>query len=1493
MSLNFRGTNFNFDPNTATQSVDEYLSGGPKVAAPVSTEPVQQEEKPLSRIERAAQNAMQQNQQREDNRFEQPVREQPVDTQEQSARPTSVLQDIGNIQQAPEPGVDTRAVAPDTGQFWNGTPSSITADQYAEWAFNFNDETPPPTGIPQSILNPYIEPTPEPVSQSWSNTAGISEDPTDDVLDKFEQYVPSNPAVKHSEYKVFEEAAKLDAVSDEPVSSGELLENREEEDSNTQERMDRTQKGITKDLTWGFFPLTGDTLTHDEDGSPRVVHSSDVSDELAISLANAGWDPYSAPIDMKRALFVGFQSYHSMSIDRNGKMFHKNQPEDGANKEPERLVISDTEFIKYLRTTRTNARAWGDPFFNSQPGYKFAGKVRYPNLMTSLYLDFWTTKQNDNNLLKGVSKETLRDRNVKQWVEVVEPALMAEADVAQREAVLDMRDAVVLMSKGIGKADTFKRRAEKQTLNEVLDVEKQIEMDTALSENLLDSYKATSEYALRARERLRRERDYGHKKRRVRTYRDSNKELDETVVNIATSGEPLLVDRVFRMIASLGVVAGTAARIPLAVSAPFEAAQGLGIHSVNTMWRSFNLSRTYLDGETFRPVTKEILNEVTPEMVSEVMGAMNIIESVANGFDTIMAKIMNGDSLAQPGLIKRNAQAGQEVDTKSQKLTNALSDLSAASMDITTGEYAFRHMRVRLWLKQTLLNLQDPNLDSGLYVDQQDVLNGLRTDPQGTIHKLLQMEAGKMALQDVSNTTMGGIDPVVNFMMLMGTRYPRSEFLIRAATSWFWRYGWRATMRIIPLSNTAMYAIKTFGIDPARRWRGHAEGEIQDSRQYLYAGQEDKMTGLAMNFQLDCVQFGGTAFAATLVCLTMLALGGGIEPPDDEDRFGHLWYEWKIGGVPIKESWYSNDLFGVGMPTAIAIMAALHSGDHAAGQIFWNGATDKVYGGSPLGSLADTFDMLNNFNRNYVEAQMRSEGNLDAGKIEMDNFFWTQMRGFAIRRGISTFEPAVIRDFYNDFGFLRPGEAARSKNVIWNDKTNDPNDPDTLNDVQQVTYAESELRRNIYNSPFAGMFMNILTGAGFDNGTNGKTGYMRYQMPEIARIDETQKSLADLLRVFDSEGNQVAIDQWEPEQKAQIVNQTLDIIASGDPSWLAQQGYVIPYDARISATLYLEERKQLLWNLVYRKDEIKGYFSDDYEENDRMMSDEFDKTKAEVKRLDALKANLWSDQLPYSPTKYGRWETSYRTRYFYKESGDAANPLTMMFDTVFNKGRGVGIDLYASGDNKSPILPWGAVQNPWDSFNAQTPAAWQGDLTDYEMIEKRDKGVTIAQGSNQGKNLWDLETGGQGRSMQGGQAWDPTLVFPERGHFAQDQPFIKKPSSDEFKALAQKLGYAVNSGGTSTKLKSDDLSGLNVDLQAELVDMESAENKASNSWRSYGGGGGGGGYTPNIYSHAGFSLNGGKPQGIYTQTPYRTNFDYLRPSVETKGSREAYRREDI
>ena len=65
--------------------------------------------------------------------------------------------------------------------------------------------------------------------------------------------------------------------------------------------------------------------------------------------------------------------------------------------------------------------------------------------------------------------------------------------------------------------------------------------------------------------------------------------------------------------------------------------------------------------------------------------------------------------------------------------------------------------------------------------------------------------------------------------------------------------------------------------------------------------------------------------------------------------------------------------------------------------------------------------------------------------------------------------------------------------------------------------------------------------------------------------------------------------------------------------------------------------------------------------------------------------------------------------------------------------------------------------------------------------------------------------------------------------------------------------------------------------------------------RSYSGGGGGSSYNynPKIYSNS-KNVSSDRAATIYSKTPYSAQTSsYLRPGFSTKGSREAYRRQDF
>jgi hypothetical protein len=243
---------------------------------------------------------------------------------------------------------------------------------------------------------------------------------------------------------------------------------------------------------------------------------------------------------------------------------------------------------------------------------------------------------------------------------------------------------------------------------------------------------------------------------------------------------------------------------------------------------------------------------------------------------------------------------------------------------------------------------------------------------------------------------------------------------------------------------------------------------------------------------------------------------------------------------------------------------------------------------------------------------------------------------------------------------------------------------------------------------------------------------------------------------------------------------------------------------------------------------------------------------------------LFSDEIPYSALKYNRWETNYRPVYTWKPGTEKEGQVASVFDYRMHPDS-ISFEMYASGDHKSSLLPWLTVDDRGaNTYDEQTQVGWQTDDTDMDFVMDRAKDYVIPQGVNKGKKLIDVLTGegavGPG-SVPSAAYEQGKLLTGSRALVAQQRE-EKKLDPDDFKQDYEKK--AVESKGGTTPYRR---------------------------YKRYSGGGGS--YSPQIYSHPAYSLNADRPAGMYAKIPSYTRFDYLRPSVATKGSREAYRREDF
>jgi hypothetical protein len=327
---------------------------------------------------------------------------------------------------------------------------------------------------------------------------------------------------------------------------------------------------------------------------------------------------------------------------------------------------------------------------------------------------------------------------------------------------------------------------------------------------------------------------------------------------------------------------------------------------------------------------------------------------------------------------------------------------------------------------------------------------------------------------------------------------------------------------------------------------------------------------------------------------------------------------------------------------------------------------------------------------------------------------------------------------------------------------------------------------------------------------------------------------------------------------------------------------VIPYDARYYTAQYLWASKNAIenewqdrrasgeWNVFYTYDRNRNWLMNQEKQNAAYIEKEAKKAEGQ-KLLDML----YSDEIPYSAAKYHRYETNYRPVYTWKEGTERAGEIAFEWD-YFAHRDDIDVEWYASGDRKSGFLPFLTVQNPENTFNAETGVAWQTEDTDLEWIRQQLGDAEFTRGMFEGEVVIDQLTG-DGRVGPGAPAdapWDDTrLLTGSRALVPARMPLIDK------------IPYI--SGGT-TDLWTGDLGELGV-----LKPDQEPDDKSGGGWNSSGWSSGGGGYVPNIYSRPAYSINPDKPAVLYSKNPSYARFDYLRPRVATKGSREAYRREDF
>lgn len=545
---------------------------------------------------------------------------------------------------------------------------------------------------------------------------------------------------------------------------------------------------------------------------------------------------------------------------------------------------------------------------------------------------------------------------------------------------------------------------------------------------------------------------------------------------------------------------------------------------------------------------------------------------------------------------------------------------------------------------------------------------------------------------------------------------------------------------------------------------------------------------------VDMAHMSMTAVAA-LLAMTV----GGIEPPEDEDKWANEG-EWTICGFRVSMNWWLKDVLGLTLPLAITWKSALLGKP----QFFtlFDSLSDAVMSnpwikvGDIVSAIVDPDEATNELSE-AIEAYSNYPGGAPDGM--------EYIMGSAGAFGLSYLGQFITPGFVKELTRVLPKWEHSSNKIYIEDITGSNTDPTYRTTL--TTFQDAQIRKVTKGNVFLGLLADMF------NDTS--TGYTVWEMPRQTVADPTQIAFMNHYSIHNTDGTLKDPD----EIQATCLELVYMLQSYGDADKLRSAGFYIDYDTRAAVSKLLSDFKTYV-KQYYQQVSIDTNDLDPAvlgvgsiiagSENGKEIVSSYNALIAEIESMHDL---LWDDKLMSGLTYYNRYNTTWDE------------------DLYGN--------IYATGyrDNLAGLLM------PFKVAPTTSTAGWDEDWATVSAVT--------------GEPMYD-------RNDNGLRALIPANI----DDWGQKDDDGNVTYSDLYKLLWGKngLGYGNGNGGSG----------------------------GGYSRRS-----GGGGYssTPRIYAP-----NSGSPRYSTPDAQYRFNRPitnvglndyYLRPGFETKGSRKAYRREDI
>ena len=745
---------------------------------------------------------------------------------------------------------------------------------------------------------------------------------------------------------------------------------------------------------------------------------------------------------------------------------------------------------------------------------------------------------------------------------------------------------------------------------------------------------------------------------------------------------------------------------------------------------------------------------------------------------------------------------------------------------------------------------------------------------QKTLFAMLTDERGLDALKTIHNLDTTRRSPATAVTEQFLRNHGVLNFFLSLLTTAYQKYGVGIIELFLPMSNSISYAIT----------KNIVQKDVNGVYKRVAVTNQlglNTLHGLRKCIILDCLQLGSTLLIACFIA-TLHAIFAGDDDDEPDPVQDAVWTEYAFGGTKVVPAWWSYDLTGWGLPLGTAMYVGTKYNDpKKAWNIFVNASADALSGSAVLDNIQTLRDCYENA---QVLKRLAEDENYTPSEEWKDRTFSSYADQF-LATLIRKYTPGFANSFTRDTFFAGKDAYDRTAYKYYTGETWD--DTGEMKTATIESYDEILRRTWAKNNIGYAALLNLLGGAS-PNQYNEHTGYFFWDMPVATKADQRSLEFYDRFEISDEilHSEDSSIRDAAAEDLIRYIEETYSSAEDAIGS-----GFILPHNARSNLKEYCTAQKMKL-ELEYLDACEQGMsFTDSREAY-------YDMKEAQLRYDHILDYYVYNSSISSSVNRYTKLLSDTETVYQWKDSGESANALEYF---VFGNDK-IQKKYLPTGNNPTSYALWTTV-NDTGAYNQETPVGWYNpNATDKAKILSDIGDYTLNIGQEAGQKVGPLISGSKDPLNQDLNAEtgvdlnnpDDPFTINRRSYVYTGNKLSDDFTKEDYEAAAARAGIdyaelqekrdAIYSGSSNSKSSSSGGSGGG----------GRSYGYGSKSYTYYGGSssGGSGSYNPKIYSTDQRVYNT-KAQGMDVRSPYKASTTYLRPGFATKGSREAYKRQDM